>query len=227
MKKNIIIITTILLTLNSCKQNSENPNEQETTMESKQKTSKYEILSEEDNIKPEFGFNKCNINIELKEKISIEELTKIANEIRETRTSYDNLWIFYYLHGIKDDSNAWATSHFTPNLKVEIIGSTLEEETKLKSESKNVDGKILGEFFEKKYVNGTFTVYEKDNKTFVKMAFKNGSSSIDEMTKKNVKNGIRLDQKSDGNGEYYILTNAEVLEFYNAENKRFTTANKN
>jgi len=225
--KKIIIITTILLTLNSCKKNSENPNEQQTTFESKQKTEKYEILSEEDNVKPEFGFNKCNINIELKEKIGIKELTKIANEIRETRTSYDNLWIFYYLPGMKVDSGAWATSHFTPNLKVEIIGSTLEEEIKLKSESKNVDGKIIGDYFEKQYVNASFTVYEKDNKTFVKITFKDGSSSIDEMKKRKVANGVRLDQKSDGNGEYYILTNSDVLEFYNAENKNFTTANKN
>ncbi|WP_298119335.1 hypothetical protein [Flavobacterium sp.] len=225
--KKLIIITASVLSLNSCKQNSETSNEVETTIENKDKTIKYEILSEEENVKPEFGINKCNINIELREKISVDELTKIANELRETRTTYDNLWIFYYLPGMKVDSGAWATSHFTPNLNVEIIGSTLEEETKLKGQSKNVDGKILGEFFEKQYVNASFTVYEKDNKTFVKIAFKDGSSSIDEMSRKKVTDGIRLDQKSEGNGEYYILTNSGILEFYNAENKKFTTADKN
>jgi hypothetical protein len=224
--KKLIIITASILSLNSCKQNSETLNEIQTTIENKDKSNKYEILAEEENVKLEFGINKCNINIELKEKISVDELTKIAKEIRETRTSYDNLWIFYYLPGMKVDSGAWATSHFTPNLKVEIIGSTLEDETKLRSEIKNVEGKILGEFFEKQYVNASFTVFEKDNITFIKMGFKDGSSSIDQMSKKKVANGIRLDQKSDGNGEYYILTNSGILEFYNAENKKFTLANK-
>ena len=45
------------------------------------------------------------------------------------------------------------------------------------------------------------------------------------MIESKVENGKKLEFK-DGlyNGEYYILTNNNQLEFYNKENKNFTTA---
>ncbi|WP_164975835.1 hypothetical protein [Chryseobacterium sp. CH25] len=47
-----------------------------------------------------------------------------------------------------------------------------------------------------------------------------------EVEKVNSKNGIRYNYKEDASqGEYFVL-NDDVLEFYNSENKMFTTGSK-
>lgn len=231
--KNLIYILIGLLFLSSCGQssnrNTEDEQEQETLKQRKEmiNSESYKIISETENVNPDFGINKCNINIELKEKISKEKLTLIANNLRETRTTYDKVWIFYYLPGMKVGAGAWATTHFTPNLQVEILGTTANEEAKQKENSDNVDGKIIGKFYEQQYTSATYTVYEKNNKIFIKMAFKDGSSSDDEMKKSTVSNGTRFDYKDGGsNGEYFILTKSGILEFYSEDNTKFTTASK-
>lgn len=102
------------------------------------------------------------------------------------------------------------------------------EVVKQKEIAKNVDGKITGIYFEQKFTSGFYTIYVKSNKTFLKMSFNDGSSSDDEMIKSKVHNGIRLEQKGGNkNGEYFILTKSDSLEFYdNTEKKKFTTATK-
>jgi hypothetical protein len=82
----------------SCGQNK--TTKEQTSSETVRETAKiviasYKILSEKDHVDPNFGFNKCNILVELKSQVSKEELTAIANEIRKTRKTYDKLWIGY------------------------------------------------------------------------------------------------------------------------------------
>ena len=59
------------------------------------------------------------------------------------------------------------------------------------------------------------------------MVYGDGSSDDDEMKKSTVSNGTRLDYKDGGSVRgYRILTKSGILEFYNAENEKFTTASK-
>lgn len=93
-------------------------------------------------------------------------------------------------------------------------------------EAKKVKGNIIGIFNEQDYTFSLYTVYENNGKTFVKTTFKGGQSMIEEMIKSNTTNGIKLISKDGGSqGEYYILNNA-ILEFYNKENKMFTSGFK-
>jgi len=79
----------------------------------------YKIISEKKHVDARYGFNKCNIEIELKDKITYNQLMYLANDLRENRKSYDKLWIFYNIKG-KKQTVAWATTHFTPNLNIWI-----------------------------------------------------------------------------------------------------------
>lgn len=232
MKKLQCIIIGLFL-LSSCDQSvnitSDSEKKQEKTFPQTEEISEdfYKIIKETKNVNPAFGINKCNIDIELKEKILADKLELVAIKLRETRKTFDKLWISFYLPGMKVDAGAWAIANFTPNLKVEILGTTLDEEKKQKENLDKIDGKIIGTFFEQQYTLATYTVYEKDNKTFIKMVFPDGSSSVDEMRKKTFSKGTRLEYKNGiSNGEYFILTKNSVLDFYNAENKKFTTAGK-
>lgn len=65
---------------------------------------------------------KCVLDIRLPEKISADEITQIANELRENEgAGCTPLFIFYYLPGgeVKYEK-AWAYSHFNPDLEVKI-----------------------------------------------------------------------------------------------------------
>lgn len=121
---------------------------------------------------------------------------------------------------------AWATSHFDPELVIAINGSTNTEDDQMLLKAQKVQGNIIGFFNEKDYTYSLYTIYEHNGKTFIRTTFKDGESMDNEVEKMNSKNGVRYDYKENvSQGEYFILNNG-VLEFYNDENRMFTTASK-
>ena len=174
----------------------------------------YKIISEKENVNPKSGFNKCNIEVELKEKITKEELTVIANQIRETRKSYDKLWIFYKING----SEVWATTHFTPNLEVEIIGTTSSTDEKLNSEK--VDGQTIGKWRDNRVgANWLIVIYKKNNKLFSKTICDNGNTAEDEFVKKKFNGKVRFEPKENRHKEYYLVEKNGNLGMYDGEGK--------
>ncbi|HUW06999.1 MAG TPA: hypothetical protein VMW01_12135 [Williamwhitmania sp.] len=226
--KNLIFALTILL-LTSCGQNK-TTEVLNTTIQNQDVAvvpdSLFRITSETENVNPKFGINKCNIEIVLKEKISKEQLTIIANKLRETRKSYDKLWIFYNLEGTKTGSGAWATSHFTPDLNVEIGGTTAEEDKKLNATK--VDGRVIGKWQDTRPYAGCFmTLYEKNNKIFMNQAFSDGSSSDDEFIKKTINGNTRYELKQNKHNEYYIIETNGNLGMYGPDGKFGEAEKKN
>jgi len=218
MKKFLYFL--ILCLLFSCGQNVKS-DQPKVTIETKVETScsdsLYKIVSEKENVNPKFGFNKCNIEVQLTSKIDKEVLICIANKIRQTRESYDHLWIFYNIKGQKSNI-AWATTHFNPNLEVEIIGSTSEEDKKMNNIS--VDGDIIGEWNDTRaYAEHVAILYKKNNKIFMKRIFSDGSNGEDEFIIKTVKGKIRYEPKQNTHNEYFIIENNGNLGMYDNEGK--------
>lgn len=153
------------------------------------------------------GGIKSSIDIRLKKKVSANILKKIAMELRNTTSKKTkNLFVTYYLPGMKPGSGAWATSHFTPELKITILGLTSEDEKKLKSDSQNgTKGSIIGEWLYE-IAGAKYTFLKKEDKIIMIRKFKDGSGSETEMIKKKQSGKIRFEEK-DGNsfGEYYII----------------------
>ena len=87
---------------------------------------------------------KNSIVIRLEKKVSKAFLEKLALKLRKAEPKkYDRMFITYYLPGMTPGSGAWAASHFNPNLKVNIFGTTIAEEKALMSKPKNPSGKVL------------------------------------------------------------------------------------
>jgi hypothetical protein len=80
----------------------------------------YKITSQENNQ----TLGKSNINIELKRKVNEDTLALIAQEVRSNNLEYERLFIFHYTEGQDTKGIAWATTHYTPNLTISILGST-------------------------------------------------------------------------------------------------------
>lgn len=169
----------------------------------------YSIISES-----EFRHFKRSIDVRLNKKVSEEVLRAIAWKLKKLEgKKYDRTFIAYILPDMKVGSGAWATTHFDPDLEVQILGLTSEEEEKMTQEAMSQSRDIVGIWLDDRpYVGSTLTIYRENGKLYLKMRHKDGSGSTDEMTESHSAIGTRLVEK-DGNphGEYFILDSKEDL----------------
>ncbi len=144
-------------------------------------------------------------------------LQKLALKLRqEEPIKYDRMFITYYLPGMTPGSGAWATSHFNPNLKVKILGTTIEEEKALMSKPKDSSGEIIGEWLdESPYVGAKYTLLKRNGKIVMIRKFKDGSGSEEEMIQKKQSGKLRFEEKGGNDfGEYYLIESNGQLAIY-------------
>jgi len=174
----------------------------------------YSIIDEDRND----NIGKSNIKIRINKKTSKDVLSEIAKEIKREREELNNLFIFYYTEGMSTTGMAWATSHFTPNLEVKILGSTDEEDKKMLSEIE-VEGEILGKWKSDVLMGAILIFYENNQEEqIMKIQFKDGSVMEDKITRKTINGKTRLDDGNE-NGEYYILDKDGNLSLYGNDGK--------
>lgn len=181
---------------------------------------KWEITKEE----PNPNLSKNNIEVSLNKKIDKEVLQEIAMKIREDRNEYNKLWIFYYIPNMTEGM-AWATTHFTPNLEVNIIGST-ENQDIITSKTTDIEGEVLNKWRSEKSLMGATLVLFKNSsdKQIMRITFKDGSKMDSKIIKSNVKGKVKY-QDDNENGEYYILELNGNLGLY-GKNGKFDEAIK-
>lgn len=72
---------------------------------------------------------KRSLDVQLSRRASESSLHAIAMMLKSRESQqYDRTFICYYLPGMIVDAGAWATTHFTPNLNIQLLGLTIEEE---------------------------------------------------------------------------------------------------
>jgi hypothetical protein len=206
--KKILFILTILVFM-ACEKKSNIP-----------KDVKWEITKEE----PNLNLSKNNIEVHLNKKIDKEVLQEIAMKIREDRKEYDRLWIFYYIPNMTKGM-AWATTHFTPSLEINIIGST-ENQDVITSKTTDIEGEVLNKWrSEKSLMGGTLVLFKNSSqKKIMRITFKDGSKMDSKIVESNVKGKIKY-QDDNENGEYYILESNGNLGLY-GKNGKFDEAIK-
>ncbi|WP_337964776.1 hypothetical protein [uncultured Flavobacterium sp.] len=206
--KKISFIFLILIFV-ACKKNSNIPEDV-----------KWEITKEE----PNPSLSKNNIEVSLNKKVGKEVLQEIAMKIREDRGEYNKLWIFYHIPNMTEGM-AWATTHFTPTLEINIIGST-ESQDVITSKTKDIDGEVLNKWrSEKSLMGGTLVLFKNSSqKKIMRITFKDGSKMDSEIVESNIKGKIKY-QDDNENGEYYILESNGNLGLY-GKNGKFDEAIK-
>ncbi|EKO3708926.1 hypothetical protein LO977_003225 [Vibrio metschnikovii] len=163
----------------------------------------YRIVKETENL----NFSKANVDVRLSKKVSEEELAKLAHLLRKDRKNFANLWIAYYQPGQQLGSGAWATTHFTPELEVKILGLTADEEEKMVNTAKSTSRDVVGIWLDDRpLVGNTVTIYRENQRLYLESRHKDGSGSTDEMTESQLNSATKLVEKS-GNphGEYFVL----------------------
>jgi len=159
---------------------------------------------------------KLAIDIRLEQKVSKDFLQKLALKLRqEEPIKYDRIFISYLLPGMTPGSGAWATSHFNPNLKVEILGWPIEEEKALMSKPKDLSGEIMGEWIDESPFGAKYTLLKRNGKIIMIRKYKDGSGSEEEMIQKKQSGKLRFEEKGGNDfGEYYLIESNGQLAIY-------------
>lgn len=217
--KNLIFttVTTVLL-LSSCESETIGKYKKEAFPDGFE----YNIIEDASN---EF-LEKNELTVEINQKITEGQIATLAEELFNSKPEQRRFYIFILLPGMKNGSGAWATSHFDPELQIQILGSTSEQDKNANAKAnEKIDGEIIGKWREELYTSANYIIFKKDNKIYLRTIYKDGQTVDEELKEKN--KGTRFDYKNGGyNGEYFVLNDKGELEFYNTENKNFTTATK-
>ena len=201
------IATLILITIFfSCADNN-SPRNENKSLEN------YTIIKENKNP----SLRKTNIEIRIEKEISENDLEQIAKSLKKERKEYDNLWIFYYLPDNEIGEGAWATTHFSPDLEVIILGAT--EDASKEMEERKVTGEIIGAWKDNDAMMPSKIYLVKENgKLYIKTvrAKSKYSEAVElvEEVRKSGKNGkVRYDYDNK-HGEYYLIEKNGNLGLY-------------
>lgn len=158
---------------------------------------------------------KCVLMVRLSKKISKEALRQLALELRAKESKrYDRMFIMHLLPGMKLNATAWATTHFNPNLEVQILGTTIDEEKKLLIPTKIKSGKIVGIWFDELY--GKYSIIKKGSAYILETKYKDGSGGTDNLIKFKFHGKTAFKEKAGDRGEYFVIESSGKLGIYDS-----------
>ena len=175
----------------------------------------YSIIKED----PNELLEKTNIEVRINKKVDEQTLKIIAKELKDERGQFKNVWIFYYVPDKTNGAGVWATSHFSPDLKIEILGST-EEQDKKTSKIDDIKGDVIGKWrSEKSLMGATLVLYRNDSdKLIMRTNWKTGNPSEEEIVE-STQNGQVKYFDGNENGEYYLVEKNGNLGMYGNDGK--------
>ncbi|GJL94545.1 MAG: hypothetical protein DHS20C05_09500 [Hyphococcus sp.] len=179
------------------------PNDNEEALVS---SDKYKILSDDS-----LGNIKRSVDVLLKERITENELKAIAQKIHGDCTTYERTFIVYYLPGMKIGAGAWATTHFDPNLKVQIFGFLPDEVEAVAMDSLESTS-VIGVWLDESVGAAKYILFLRDEKYFIDREFKDGSRKKFEVTPADISEDKSkfLVPNSNYNEYYQILPNGNM-----------------
>lgn len=161
---------------------------------------------------------KKTIYIRLQKRLTKNTLIEIANYLKEKNKAYDNLFILYYLPGMDVNSGAWATTHFTPDLSINIIGATDQEIIEL-NEIKMPSGEIIGKWYDASNgVEHISIIFLEEDSYKIKAKYKDGSENISNLIMLQ-QHGLSKFQRYENSTDYLLIEKDGNLGVYDEYGK--------
>ena len=168
---------------------------------------------------------KREVRVGLESKISESGLRAIAEEIKDDDPDYDVIHIVYHVRGMDSERAAWATTHFTPDLRVVIHGLTPKEEQEWLAEPVPESWQIEGRWISDQAaaLSGLITVYTTGGQTFVERKLKD-SGTITSGAVEVPSPGGRRFNLTDVPGEYVVIDAIGEFRYYTRDHRVFEKA---
>jgi hypothetical protein len=174
---------------------------------------------------------KRSVKVVVSEKVTTEDLSKLAVKIKNSDPiPYQRTFIGYLLKG-QEDEGFWATTSFSPDLEVKILGVSVEDDNA--SKQLKIDNAV-GAWLDPG--NVIHAIYYKNKELY--LGYKSASSEKDvgkrtinspdeEMVVKKVKQGLRVDDKNGNDfGDFYIINKNGDLEVWSEKKGKYRTLKK-
>jgi hypothetical protein len=117
------------------------------------------------------------------------------------------------------DAGAWATTHFNPNLEVQILGLTAEQEKTLKQLPDDPSREVIGSWLDETlHMGRRITIFRQNGKLFLESVYYDGSSGKKEIVEK-LSGKQRAFRKKEGSsvGEFYLIDKRGNLQMWDEE----------
>ena len=128
----------------------------------------YQIIGE-----TQIGNTRCSFDVHLERSVLESEIRGIAQEIKGREVEEcERTFIVHYLPGMEVGSGGWATSHFNPNLEVEVLGVIRE---KVNVSPDLPDGRVVGRWRRFGFAGGALTITRRGNEVIEQWVYDSGS----------------------------------------------------
>lgn len=151
---------------------------------------------------------KRSLVVRLKKKVTKSTLHTLAITLKsQDARDYDRTFITYYLPGMEVGAGAWATTHFNPDLEVQILGMTIAEEESVLADPMPPNREIIGRWLDQSPMIGcSITIFREDGKLFIERIFKDGSRLKEELGEVTTPMGRRFDNvEGSSTGDHWVL----------------------
>lgn len=175
-----------------------------------------------------YGNARRSVDVRISRKVDESALRALAHHYRGTSPeSFSRTFIVYYLPGMVVDAGGWATTHFTPDLEVRILGPTLEADAAAEAAEEEHGDEVVG-VWEKTspgLTSGTYMLLRDEAAYRMKHVFSDGGSTIEEVEERTSSRGRKFVDPENQFGEYYLVRNNR-LELHDPEGVVFSAPPK-
>jgi len=171
------------------------------------------------------GSAKISYVVWLKHRIGEVDLERMAKAIRTHEPGFKLTFIEYLLPGMVYGAGAWATSHFTPNLDVQILGLTRGQAAKIADARRARGPGVVGTWrINYLILSGVLVIRKAADGGYVSQwTFAKGGPAAKDVLIRTTTNGqTRFIEKDNGHGEYWVLRPDGDLEAWDPSGRLFT-----
>lgn len=170
---------------------------------------------------------KRTVEVELSSRMDEETLIALAEKIYAMSDAKVERTFITYRLANEGDGTAWATTHYNPEFKVDIVGATASDYEKIKNTNIS-KGEEIGSWMVSRGMDSKVTAYKKDGQVYIQELYDFGPLSKEDKVYESTEldEGIKLQSENDKNhNEYYIINKKGDLEFW-SDNGNYYTAPK-
>ncbi len=164
---------------------------------------------------------KRSLDIRLNKKVSEDALKSIAMELKNSDSnSYERTFIGYYLPDMKVNAGYWATTHFNPNLEVQILGLTAEQEKALNQQPAEPSREIIGGWLQdEEPFPGRITIFREDGASCMEKVYADGNIGKDQMVEKPSDKGRKFmkAKRAGPDNDYYLIDDHGNLQIWSQD----------